>query len=442
MNNSVTQESQVGRSSRAHLLQLVDKNLLVEILDAFTNVTGLTANIVDMEGRSIFSKADAQINCSFCQLIWKLEKQKGIQRCKGAYARAGKQAALFNEPYIFRCPGGLVEWAAPIIVDGEHLGSVICGQVLMWEPEEFFWIELKEMNRVLTDDFEPLFKAAKELQVVSGEKVQSAASLLSVMANYIVNAAWQSMQRKKELELQQTLLNDEIATRKSLEEKLNSQSLSYYLEKEKSLTGKIKLGDLDECRKIFKVMLADIFTDTGQNSLAVIRARVFELVVVISRAAVEAGANSERPMGINAAFMQELGACYSTEEINTAALKVLERYFKAIQTNSKTKNRSAIEGIKGFIRNNYSRNLTLEEIASSVYLSPYYVSRIFKESQNMTIMDYVTRVKLDEAKKMLGNPRYKIDEIAVQLGYSDASYFSKVFKKNEGMTPTQFRQSR
>jgi len=189
-------------------------------------------------------------------------------------------------------------------------------------------------------------------------------------------------------------------------------------------------------------MLADILADTVQSNLAVVRARVFELVVVVSRASVEAGVNSERPMGINAAFMQELGTCYSTEEINTAALKVLERYFKEIQTNSKTKNRLAIEGIKGFIRNNYNRNLTLEEIADSVYLSPYYVSRIFKESQSITVMDYVTRVKLDEAKKMLGNTRYKIDEIAVRLGYSDASYFSKVFKKNEGMTPTQFRQSR
>ena len=169
MRNSVAGEGGNRPSTRAYLLQLVDKNLLVEILNAFTNVTGLTANIVDTEGRSIFSKADAQINCSFCQLIWKLEKQKGVQRCKGAYARAGKQAALFNE----------------------HLGSVICGQVLMWEPEEFFWIELEEMNRVLTDDFEPLFKAVKELQVVSGEKVQSAASLQSIMANYIVNAAWQ-----------------------------------------------------------------------------------------------------------------------------------------------------------------------------------------------------------------------------------------------------------
>ena len=92
MRNSVAGEGGNRPSTRAYLLQLVDKNLLVEILNAFTNVTGLTANIVDTEGRSIFSKADAQINCSFCQLIWKLEKQKGVQRCKGAYARAGKQA--------------------------------------------------------------------------------------------------------------------------------------------------------------------------------------------------------------------------------------------------------------------------------------------------------------------------------------------------------------
>ena len=100
-----------------------------------------------------------------------------------------------------------------------------------------------------------------------------------------------------------------------------------------------------------------------------------------------------------------------------------------------------MEGIKGFIRNNYTKNSSLEEIADSVYLSPFYVSRIFKESQNMTVMDYVTRVKLDEAKKMLSNPRYKIEEIAISLGYSDGSYFAKVFRRNEGMTPTQFRQN-
>lgn len=77
----------------------------------------------------------------------------------------------------------------------------------------------------------------------------------------------------------------------------------------------------------------------------------------------------------------------------------------------------------------------------SVYLSPYYACRIFKESEGITVMDYVTMVRLEEAKKMLSNTKYKIDEIATILGYKDASYFSKVFRKNLNMTPTQFRNS-
>ncbi|MBC3795588.1 PocR ligand-binding domain-containing protein [Acetobacterium tundrae] len=440
MKKEVNDKNCYRLSNRARLLQLVDKDIIVKILDAFTKVTGLTANIVDVEGHSIFSKKDAQKNCEFCHMIWKMEKKKGISRCVGAYARAGKQAAIFDEPYIFRCPAGLIEWAAPIIFDEEYLGTIICGQVLMWEPEEFFWIELEEMNRCLTDDFKDLFIAAKKLQVVSGDKVQGAASLLYVIANYIIKTGWESLHQKKEFELQQLLLNEEIQTRKNLEEKLNSQSLNFFFEKEKALIGKIKLNDLEECRKIFKVMLADIFSEGGEKILK-IKGRVYELIVVMSRACVETGVDIEKSINFNENLLQELNSCYSIREINIVASSLLERYLDEIQHHRKSKNRTAIEGIKGFIRNNYDKNRTLEEIADSVYLSPFYVSRIFKESQNMTVMDYVTKVKLDEAKKMLRNPRYKIEEIAMTLGYSDGSYFSKVFRRNEGMTPTQFRQN-
>ncbi len=440
MKNEFNENRCRNLASRVHLLQLVDKKVILKILDAFTIATGMTANIVDVEGHSIFSNKDAQKNCDFCQVIRKMEKEKGFHRCAGSYARAGKQAAIFDVPYIFRCPAGLIEWAAPIIIDGKNLGTIICGQVLMWEPEEFFWIELEEMNSCLTDDYTELFKAAKELQVVSGEKVQSAASMIYLIANYIVRAGWESIHHKKEMELKQFLLNDEIQTRKVLEEKLNNQSLNFFLEKEKALIGKIKLRDLEKCRQIFKVMLADIFTESC-GKLPIIKDRVFELVVVMSRAAVKGGVDSRKSISFNANLMQELNNAYNIIEINIAALAVMERYLEEILNNGKLKNRIIIEGLKGFIRNNYQKNLTLEEIADSVFLSPFYVSHIFKESQNMTVMDYMTKVKLDEAKKMLNNPRFKIEEIAMDLGYNDGSYFSKVFRRNEGMTPTQFRHS-
>lgn len=428
-------------SNRSRLLQLVDRNLLKNILDSFTNATGLTANIVDVEGKSIFCKADAQKNCNFCQLIWQLQREKGFHRCSAAYARAGKQAAIFGEPYIFRCPAGLIEWAAPIIIDGEHLGSIICGQVLMWEPEDFFWIELKEMNKHLTDDFEPLIKAAKELKVVSGTKVQAAADLLFVMANYIMKSGWESLRQRRELARQQSRMNEEIQNRKALEQKLNSQrfDLTYSLEKERDLISKIRLGDIESANNIFREMLAEIFI-TGAAQIHVVKARVLELSVVVSRSAVESGAEFEHILKINTEFLQDISRFNTLGEINLGAVQVLEKYLNAVRKHNNVKNHQIVSKVKDFIRNNYHKNLTLEEISNEVFLSPYYVSRVFKEDQKLTIMDYLTKVRLEEAKKLLRNPRYNIDDIAEKLGYSDPSYFSKVFRRKEGMSPSQFRQ--
>ena len=121
--NARTQDQ--SSSKRAQLLDFVDKDKLKNLLNSFTKATGLSASIVDIDGKCIFSKEDVQQDSRFCQAIRKLEEEKGIKRCEGSYARAGKQASIFGEPYIFRCPAGLIEWAAPIIINEVYLGSII-----------------------------------------------------------------------------------------------------------------------------------------------------------------------------------------------------------------------------------------------------------------------------------------------------------------------------
>lgn len=422
--------------NRKRLLEIVDKDFLKNILDAFTKATGLTANIVDVNGRSIFSKKDAQKNCNFCKLIWEKQKEKGIERCEGAYARAGKQAAIFGVPYIFRCPAGLIEWAAPIVIDGEHLGSIICGQILMWEPEEFFWIELREMNKDVIDDFGALFDAAQELKVETGEKVQGAADLLHMTANYIVDSAWKNMKQQEEIDRQKTRLNEEIGNRKFLEEQLHAQCPNHLFDKEQELTGKIKLGDFDVL-PICRSLLNDLFVSSGTN-LIIYKSRVLELGVIISRAFIEAGADVDKTLEISTDFLQDVNQLESYEQINDQAEKMINALCLGMMGNTKTKNKTVIRSIKAYIRGNYEKNITLEDIAASVFLSPAYVSRIFRESQGITITDYLAMVKLEMAKQMLRNPSYQIDFIAKKLGYSDASYFSKVFKKKEGMSPTKY----
>lgn len=434
-NTAISRTCQYSR-----LLDLVDKNTLKKLLTTFSNATGLRANIVDVEGKSIFGITDAQKNCRFCQLIWQM--QRGVERCQAAYARAGEEAAKYGEPYIFRCPAGLIEWAAPIIIENEHLGSIICGQVLMWEPEDFFWVELQAMNKCLDVDVKYLMEAAQELEIVSGKKVQAAAELLYVTANYIMKAGWESLCHRKEIARQQAMLADEITTRKDLEAKLQvrgSLNLDNCLKKERELVGKLKIGDREAANKILGSLLVDIFV-LGVGNLALIKARIIELMVALSRSVVESGAALHDTLDINAALVESIVRSEATEDIAVYALKGVQQYMDCMRKTGHIRNLQVVNQVKQYIRENIYANLSLEVIAHSVYLNPSYLSKLFKDNQGITVMDYVTKVRLEEAKKLLENPQYNINEISTRLGYADASYFSKVFRRYAGVSPRQFRQ--
>ena len=80
-------------------------------------------------------------------------------------------------------------------------------------------------------------------------------------------------------------------------------------------------------------------------------------------------------------------------------------------------------------------------MARKVYISPYYLSHLFREELNITFLEYLTMVRMEEAKKLLKDTSLSIVAIASQVGYEDASYFSKVFKKYVGISPAQYRKN-
>jgi AraC-like DNA-binding protein/ligand-binding sensor protein len=434
-------ECESKESSRKKLLNFVEVSTLKEILDAFTTTTGLMANIVDIEGRSIFTRTDNDKCCDFCKIIYSFKG--GLRRCQGAYKRAGKQAALFGEPYIFRCPSGLIEWAAPIVVNGEHLGTIICGQVLMWEPEEFFWIELREMNKSLTSDFKDLFQAVKKLPVVSGEKVQAASYMLYVVANYIMKSGWENYNHSQEMAHQQSLLHEEIANRKQLEAQLEENPFIYSLSKETEFISNLKNGHIEEARKQYQSIITDIIIGSRKD-MDIIRTRIIELVVLMSRSVMQSNEGFAKTAHTNTKLIKDILATNQLEEMNVLSAHAFDYYVNVLkeskQKASKSNNANVAEMAK-YIQSNYKKNLTLDEIAEHVYLSTSYASRVFKKVQGVSIVEYISQVRIEKAKQLLANPHYQIEEIAENVGYADAGYFTKVFRKYEGVTPSKYRQN-
>jgi two-component system response regulator YesN len=112
---------------------------------------------------------------------------------------------------------------------------------------------------------------------------------------------------------------------------------------------------------------------------------------------------------------------------------------KQIQEKRNGKARNVIERIRAVMDTRYAENLTVADIAKSVYLSSTYVSLIFKQETGETVYEYLTKVRIERAKELLRDPQKKFYEICEAVGYSDPSHFSKIFKKYTGFTPSTYR---
>ncbi len=233
-------------------------------------------------------------------------------------------------------------------------------------------------------------------------------------------------------------------TEEMMKPKENNALPLYPLEKERELLGYVKLGDRTRAKEILNDVLGSIFFCNvdflEQEHVEIMKARILELVVVLSRAAVEGGASLEKLLGYNFKYIQELLEIKPVEEIWAWTVKVLDHFIDAVYESRNTKNFKLITEAMEYIKENYNKELTLDEVAQSVFISPYYLSHLFKDELGKTFVEYLTEVRINEAKKLLKNTKKSITRIAEEVGYYDSSYFSKVFKKQEGMTPQQYRR--
>ncbi|UCF96271.1 MAG: response regulator [Spirochaetaceae bacterium] len=100
----------------------------------------------------------------------------------------------------------------------------------------------------------------------------------------------------------------------------------------------------------------------------------------------------------------------------------------------------AIRKAISYINENYANRIALQDVAHYTCLSPNYLSQLFKQETGKSFLEYLTHCRVEAAKKLLVQSNLAISEIAFKLGYDMPSYFSEVFKKSEGITPSQYRK--
>ncbi len=213
----------------------------------------------------------------------------------------------------------------------------------------------------------------------------------------------------------------------------------YPIDIESALFEKIEKGDIEgtktEANRFF-----DWMVNNYPGHMMDIKLKVLEFILFAEQKAFLSG-------GMTYYFLYRKD--YLSTIINIENYEQLRRWFIDMVTqacrNITTKREEQTSGLiskaKAYIEENYSRDISLDDVSRHVDISPYYFSKLFKEESGENFIEYLTNLRIKRAKNLLRHSDMNMKNICAKIGYSDPNYFSRIFKKQVGVTPTEYRES-
>lgn len=222
---------------------------------------------------------------------------------------------------------------------------------------------------------------------------------------------------------------------------INSKNLKTYLDINKNITlyEKIKICD----KMAVKIEVNKIIDEHLRNKSDDIKEFVIILFIkMIDFISNENDFIEDKLIKLGDKFSIEICKLEDIAQIKEVIFDYIDMIFNImINDNIKADKPSLIKEALKYIDENYNRNITLEDVANYIHLNPQYLSRYFKKTMNMNFIDYISKLRINSSKKLLSKTDLSINSIALKVGYMDSSYFCKVFKKIEGISPHKFRKN-
>lgn len=206
---------------------------------------------------------------------------------------------------------------------------------------------------------------------------------------------------------------------------------------EQNLKALIKsLNDQDEENFIRYIEL--IFEDISRCSETIehLRIKLYEQLILIREGVSDFIFNENI---LNFDFFNQVMKINTEHEAKSLLRNVCHQYMEIISNQKADKSSIILDKLIVYINMHYAENLTLEQLSTICYLSPSYISKVFKKHLNTNFVDYVSSVRIKVAKRLMKNLDLSMKEISSEIGYITPNYFTRVFKKYEGMTPSEYR---
>jgi len=397
----------------------------------YTTKTGLPLVLINVNGDIIYSGK----KCTMCEQLLASRNSVLINNCRLKMLKAVEEAFRWGEGYITSCPLGLIMFAVPIVFDKKLIGGFLSGFAIFPEMKKDFIEEIVQNLEYFFESVEEFELSDLKFEIFSLKKVRENVSyLLALTRQFQINDLNFLEDRKaKYIQLYKiaNFLDDLKKGRSDISRKI--------LDKQEEIIQKVKLGDKTGAREILNEFLGSIFFESGMN-FEIIKVRIIELVVIISRTAIEAGVNAKDLMGLNYSYFTELNRATDLDELLLKLNDILTNFINKVSATKEKKKKVKIRKMIEYINENFTRKIKSEEVAMVGGLSTSRCLHLFKEETGLSLSGYIKKLRVDYGKYILLNTDVSLADCAIEAGFFDQSHFTKTFKQREKITPAQFRR--
>lgn len=210
----------------------------------------------------------------------------------------------------------------------------------------------------------------------------------------------------------------------------------YSYDKEKELLFCLRSANLDKAEEQLQSIWEEWLSASSNPKPSLLKTLCLELAHSIHRVFAEKGSVREIQELENK--LAEMNTAATFEELCGLISDFCRQGCAYLQKRQVSESRMLVERGIAFIKNNLHQNLSVADCARAVHLSPSYFSNLFKKEVGVTLAHYITHRRMEKAKELVLEGM-QVQDIAGSLGYEDRPYFTELFKKHTGMTPTEFR---
>lgn len=228
---------------------------------------------------------------------------------------------------------------------------------------------------------------------------------------------------------------------RKLHEKECSSAKSYsevFASQNQALVKQMQTGETEKSCKLLHEIWLNLIS-TAREDMAFIRTSAIKLASAVLQLCCEITYCNDAIMSTYRSFINKMSTIQSIDSTEKFLKEFIEICTNSFNQYLHETGYKQISLSKDLIEQNLHTHITLESIAHNVFISPYYLSHLFKKNTGVTFLNYVIEQRLEKAKQLLVTTNDTIEQIALKTGYEESNSFRRLFKKKVGMSPSTYR---